>query len=133
MFHIVRIRNSIIPTYHSIAFSSPSPLNADVLNIAHVLFFRAERPRALEISDGDMAPFMSWEKIRSHLRHCVAGEGRKGERERERLSELHATPLIIHTHTYTHTHTQSPISNIDTSSDFEIAIVSLSLSALSTT
>ena len=33
---------------------------ADVLNIAHISFFKAERPRALEISDGDMAPSTSW-------------------------------------------------------------------------
>ena len=55
---------SLLLTHHSIASSSPSPLSADVLNMAHVLFFRAERPRALEISDGDMAPSMSWEEDR---------------------------------------------------------------------
>lgn len=41
------------------ASSSPSPLMADVLKMAHVLFLRAERPRAVDISEGVMAPSMS--------------------------------------------------------------------------
>ena len=48
-------------SYHSIASSSPSPFIAEVLKMAHVLFLRAERPRALDISDGVMAPSMSFE------------------------------------------------------------------------
>ena len=53
------IHHRKIPTHHSIASSNPSPLIADVLKMAHVLFLRAERPRAVEISEGDMAPSMS--------------------------------------------------------------------------
>ena len=45
--------------YHSIASSSPSPLMADVLKMAQVLLLRAERLRALDISDGVIAPSMS--------------------------------------------------------------------------
>ena len=41
------------------ASSSPSPLMAEVLKMAHVLLLRAERPRAVEISEGVMAPSMS--------------------------------------------------------------------------
>ena len=77
--------------HHSIASSSPSPFSADVLNIAHVLFFRAERPRALEISDGDMAPSMSWGEdrdkktaIRQRRKDAMVrrGGGRREEKER---------------------------------------------------
>ena len=49
-------------SHHSIASSRPSPLTADVLKIAHVLFFSAERPSAVDISDGLMAPCISYRK-----------------------------------------------------------------------
>ena len=41
------------------ASSSPSPLMADVLKMDHVLFLSAESPRAVDISDGVMAPSIS--------------------------------------------------------------------------
>ena len=46
-------------TNHSIASSRPSPFVADVLKIAHVLLFSAESPKAVEISEGLMAPCKS--------------------------------------------------------------------------
>ena len=45
--------------YHSMASSSPSPFKADVLKIDHVRFFSADRPNALDISEGVMAPSKS--------------------------------------------------------------------------
>ena len=45
--------------YHSIASSRPSPFNADVLNIDHVLFFSADKPKAVETSVADIEPSMS--------------------------------------------------------------------------
>ena len=47
------------PTDHSIASWRPSPLRAEVLKIAHVLFFKADSPNALDISGGVMAPSIS--------------------------------------------------------------------------
>ena len=46
-------------TYHSIACSNPSPLTADVLKIAHVLFLSADSPKAVETSEGLIAPSIS--------------------------------------------------------------------------
>ena len=53
------LSNKMIMTNHSIASSSPSPFVADVLNIAHVRLFKLDNPRALEISDGLIAPSIS--------------------------------------------------------------------------
>lgn len=47
-------------THHSMASSNPSPLRADVLNIAHVLRLRADKPRAVDTSEGVIAPSISY-------------------------------------------------------------------------
>lgn len=60
-YFILRLKNDKLSwTYHSIASSRPSPLVAEVLNMDHVRLFSAERPRALETSEADMAPSISW-------------------------------------------------------------------------
>ncbi len=53
--------------YHSIACSKPSPFIADVLNIAHVLFLRADRPKAVDTSDGLIAPSISYVIMKKDL------------------------------------------------------------------
>ena len=62
-------------SYLSIASSSPSPLIAEVLKIAQVLFLRAESPRAVEISEGVNAPmsFRCGERRRERRAHAIHG------------------------------------------------------------
>ena len=58
MYHHIAKMNTR-RTYHSIASSRPSPFNADVLNMDHVLFFSADKPNAVETSVADIEPSMS--------------------------------------------------------------------------
>lgn len=58
-FNMQNVQSVLSLTHHSIASSRPSPLVAEVLNMDHVRLFNAERPRALDTSDADMAPSIS--------------------------------------------------------------------------
>ena len=77
-------------SYHSIASSSPSPLIAEVLKIAQVLFLRAESPRAVEISEGVIAPSMSFrcgERRRRQEEGEEEGKGRMREGSKSKEEE----------------------------------------------
>lgn len=66
--HVTVSNNRV--THHSIACSKPSPFSADVLNIAHVLLLSADRPNAVDTSEGLMAPSMSYNDRR--ITQCFA-------------------------------------------------------------
>ena len=70
-------------SYHSIASSSPSPLIAEVLKIAQVLFLRAESPRAVEISEGVIAPSISFRCGREEKVVGERGGGKGGGEKKE--------------------------------------------------
>ena len=118
-------------THHSIASSNPSPLVAEVLKMAQVLLLSAARPRALETSEGLMAPSRSCLLAKTHRMAVFnsssykrRGKEREGKmkrrlkerggsigvgvnkgKQREEPHEHMYTHTLERAHTHTHTHT----------------------------
>lgn len=83
--HLSKLTNEF-KTHHSIASSRPSPLVAEVLNMDHVRLFSAERPSALDTSEADMAPSISFVIRKRNLTNEIL----------QTFSELHTSLNILH-------------------------------------
>ena len=101
--------------YHSIASSSPSPFVAEVLKMAHVLLLSAARPRAVDTSEGLIAPSRSCLLANTHRMAVFSSSSCRGDGEGERKRDgeqrsggkrFEYTICSMYVHMHTHTDTE---------------------------